>query len=172
MRRLIFIFLFLPFILMGQDADVSGKELYKTNCKACHAIDQKLVGPALKGVTERREIDWLYSFIKHSGQMIKEGDPIANELFLEFNQVPMPDQNLSNEEIDRILAYIKTESAPKDASANPIQRPYEEPLTAEMKQLQFTSYTFWIIFTLFVIALFATFYYLTITTDTYNEDEQ
>lgn len=37
-----------------------GKKLYEANnCGSCHALDKKVVGPALRGVTERRSEEWL-----------------------------------------------------------------------------------------------------------------
>src|SRR5699024_7244178 len=102
---LVFIFtgmLMIIFIQQGT-SQIDGKALFRTNCAACHAMNQNLVGPALEGVTERRDSAWLYSFIKNSQAMIQDGDPIAVELFNKFNQVPMPPQNLTNEEIGSIL---------------------------------------------------------------------
>ena len=52
---LVFLFLF-SFNLSAQDADVAnGEKLFKSTCAACHRLDKKLVGPALKGITEKRE---------------------------------------------------------------------------------------------------------------------
>ena len=34
----------------GQDADpVKGKALFNSNCAACHKLDKKMTGPAIKG---------------------------------------------------------------------------------------------------------------------------
>ena len=41
-------------------AQIDGEELYKTNCTACHVMtDKRLVGPGLKGVTDKYSKDWL-----------------------------------------------------------------------------------------------------------------
>lgn len=87
-------------------------------CAACHTIGKgKLVGPDLKGVNERHDKEWLHSFIRSSQTMVKNGDPIAVKLFEENNKIPMPDNNLTDEQIDNILAYIENydESAPAAA---------------------------------------------------------
>ena len=40
---------------------IAGEALYKSNCAACHKLDKKGVGPALRNVAEKYERDWLYS---------------------------------------------------------------------------------------------------------------
>lgn len=76
-------------------------------CAACHTIGGgKLIGPDLQGVTERRSEEWLLSFIRSSQTMINNGDEAAVALFEEYNKIPMPDNNLSDEQIKGILAYI------------------------------------------------------------------
>ncbi|MCB0804280.1 MAG: c-type cytochrome [Bacteroidales bacterium] len=89
-------------------------------CSACHTIGKgKLIGPDLKGVTERHDREWLYSFIRSSQTMIKNGDPTAVKLFEEYNKIPMPDNNLTDEQIEGILTYIENydESAVTSATA-------------------------------------------------------
>ena len=62
-------------------ADISaGQALFDTNCKTCHRVHQKLVGPALAGVYDRApSIDWIKSFIKNSSAVIASGDEYANK---------------------------------------------------------------------------------------------
>ena len=55
--------------LSAQDA-TNGKKLFKANCAACHKLDKKLVGPPLKGISEKRENKWLKSWIKNSAELI------------------------------------------------------------------------------------------------------
>lgn len=77
-------------------------------CKACHNLDgPQLIGPNLAGITERREQDWLIRFIRNSQEMIQAGDPIAVQVFEEYNKIPMPPHNLSDEQIIDILLYIE-----------------------------------------------------------------
>lgn len=88
-----------------------GEGLFKGNCTTCHAIHEKVIGPALKNVHQRRPIEWLYAFIKNSQKVIQSGDEYAVNLYNEYNQVQMTSFNFKNEEILSILAYIKSESA-------------------------------------------------------------
>ena len=86
----------------------AGKELFNSLCAACHKPYSNSIGPALHGVTERREMDWLYSWIKNSAAMIASGDAQANEIYNEWGQTAMPAfPQLSNNEIDNILAYVE-----------------------------------------------------------------
>ena len=106
--------------LSAQEADVAnGEKLFKSTCAACHRLDKKLVGPALKGVTEKRDQDWLISWIKDSPGMIKSGDKLAIQVFEENNKLPMiANPQLSDQDIIDILAYTDGKPvAAKDAPA-------------------------------------------------------
>jgi len=83
-------------------------------CGACHTIGKgRLVGPDLKGITEKRDEAWLISFIRASQTMVKAGDAEAVKIFDEY-KIPMPDNNLTDEQIKGILNYIKNyKEAPK-----------------------------------------------------------
>ena len=98
---------FASFSLGAQEADVqAGKKLFNANCAACHKLNKKAVGPALKGVSAKYDREWLYSWIKNSAAMIKDGDPQAVAVWEEYNKVAMNAfPLLSNTDIDNILAY-------------------------------------------------------------------
>ena len=95
-------------VTAGADA-AAGEALFKANCAACHKLYNRAVGPALFGVSERHEQDWLYKWIKNSQAMVASGDPDAVAIFNEFNGTPMtPFPQLSNADIDNIIAYTDT----------------------------------------------------------------
>ncbi len=98
----------------AQDGDpVAGEAIFKSNCAACHKLDKKGVGPALRGVADKYEKEWLYQWVKNSQGLIKSGDSKAVALFAENNNSVMTSfPALSNEDIDNILAYS---SQPKPA---------------------------------------------------------
>lgn len=97
--------------VLAQDP-AKGKELFNANCAACHKLDKKMTGPALRGVADKYDKEWLYKWINNSGELIKSGDAQAVKLFEEWNKVPMTAfPQLSNEDIDNILAYT-SEPAP------------------------------------------------------------
>lgn len=85
---------------------IVGKKLFNANCAACHKLNKKAVGPALRGVTAKYEREWLYSWIKNSAAMIKSGDAQAVAIWEEYNRTAMNAfPQLSNADIDNILAY-------------------------------------------------------------------
>ncbi|WP_236613987.1 c-type cytochrome [Nafulsella turpanensis] len=87
---------------------LSGKEIFAGNCTACHSIGGgDILGPDLAGVTERREADWIKSFITNSQQMIAAGDEVAAELFNKYNKIPMPPHKFSDEELNNLLSYLE-----------------------------------------------------------------
>jgi cytochrome c2 len=102
-----------------------GEKIFKDNCKACHRINEKMVGPALAGVTERHDSLWLVSWIKNSSKMIADGDPMAVALFKEYNNVQMTSfTSLTDEDLKNLLAYLKLVS---ETPAEPM------PSTAEVE---------------------------------------
>ncbi|MBX5439128.1 MAG: cytochrome c [Thermoflavifilum sp.] len=95
----------------AESAVEKGQELFQANCSACHRIHEKLIGPPLAGVTKIRSKEWLYNWIRNSQAVINSGDTAAINLYKEYNQVQMtPFPQLSNEDIDNILAYIDSQS--------------------------------------------------------------
>ena len=80
--------------------------MFKSNCAACHKLDKRGVGPALRNIDEKYDREWLYKWIKNSQGLIKSGDSKAVALFKEYNNSVMTSfPALSNKDIDNILAY-------------------------------------------------------------------
>lgn len=94
---------------LDEELVAMGKETYSNKgCVACHSIGKgKLVGPDLLGVTERRDNEWLTKWLKNPDEMLKT-DPIAKEMLKEY-MVPMPNQGLSDKEVEALIAYMKYE---------------------------------------------------------------
>lgn len=87
-------------------AQDSGAALFQQRCAQCHSIGHgRLVGPDLKGITSQRSVAWLHRFISHPQQFAQGGDADAKALLAKY-KIPMPDQDLSNGQIDAILQYI------------------------------------------------------------------
>lgn len=83
-----------------------GATLYKP-CAACHSIGGgKMIGPDLKGVTKRRSNDWLVQFILSSTKLVKSGDAEAVALFKQYNNIPMPDNALTVDQVNLIIKHI------------------------------------------------------------------
>ena len=84
-----------------------GKKLFVQLCSACHMPEQKLIGPAPKDILERRSPEWVLNMILNPVEML-EKDPIAKQLLIEANGVPMANQNVSEEDAKKILEYFRT----------------------------------------------------------------
>ena len=105
--------------LFAQEGDpVKGKSLFNANCAACHQLDKKMTGPALRNVetrlseTEGLDRVWLNSWIRNSAALIKSGDAYANKIYAEYNGSAMTAfPQFSDEDIDNILAYTAKEKA-------------------------------------------------------------
>jgi len=100
----------------AQDADPKkGKELFNSLCAACHKRYKKATGPALFGVTERHDVEWIYKWVKNSSALIASGDAEAIAIYEEYNKTPMNAfPQLSNADIDNILAYVMEPKATPD----------------------------------------------------------
>ncbi len=106
------IFLFTISISASAQNTEEGEKLYKANCTACHHIDNKLIGPALRGVSDKYSEEWLIKWIKNSAEMIAAGDPDAIAIWEEYNKSPMTAfPYFSDDDVRNILAYI--EQAPE-----------------------------------------------------------
>lgn len=84
-----------------------GEEVYNMNCTACHKVDKKFIGPAPKGILERRTPEWVMNMILNPEEMTQK-DPLAHDLLLEYNGSPMANQNMSEEQARQMVEYFRT----------------------------------------------------------------
>ncbi|PJJ47968.1 cytochrome c3 family protein [Hymenobacter chitinivorans] len=95
----------------GDAAAISaGAALFTQNCAQCHAINDVVVGPALKDVHKRRPISWLIPWVKNSSKVVASGDEYAVKLFNQYQKQQMPSFQLSDAEITSIISYVAAES--------------------------------------------------------------
>lgn len=102
----------------GGDAE-KGKALFTNNCAQCHAVTEEVVvGPGLKGVRTRTPgVDWVHKWVRNPSVVIATGDPYAVQVYNKFNKIQMSAfPNLTDADIDGILAYIDQASAPAQAT--------------------------------------------------------
>jgi len=84
-----------------------GKLDFESKCFACHSMGHgKKLGPDLAGVTKRRSEEWLEHWLKSPEKML-QSDADAKAMLKEYNNIPMPNQNLSDAEIRQYLKYFK-----------------------------------------------------------------
>jgi mono/diheme cytochrome c family protein len=110
------------FVGHSQDglAQQSGEQIFNTTCFACHTIGGgRLVGPDLANVHERRSQEWLERFVISAQSMIDSGDAEAVAVFAEYNELPMPDSFLSEEQSRQVLSYIELRSSSQATATAP-----------------------------------------------------
>jgi len=107
-----------PAATAGGDA-VKGKELFNANCAACHNLDKKMTGPALRGISAKYDMAWIYKWVSNSSALIKSGDAKAVKVFEENNKTVMTAfPQLSTADVDNIIAYT-SEPKPEAPAALP-----------------------------------------------------
>lgn len=87
-------------------------DFFKQNCNSCHWIGGgRLIGPDLKGVSERKEREWLIQFILDPKAMIDAGDPYALQLQKEANGVIMLTvPGMTKQRAEALLDFIDEQS--------------------------------------------------------------
>lgn len=111
----------------------AGKKLFEENCTSCHYFGKKGQGPALSGVTGRRQEAWLKQWIKQADKMIAAGDPIATQLAKDYAPNVMTNfEWMTDAQIGDIIAYLKTN--PTDVIADPVP-----PIDGEKKVVPLES---------------------------------
>ena len=94
----------------GPDS-LAGKALFQKNCTSCHAVQTRVIGPALRNVFDLHSEAWIIKFVRSSQTVIKSGDTSAVNLFAQYNKTVMPDHpDLSDQDIKNIISYIRNES--------------------------------------------------------------
>lgn len=83
-----------------------GEQIFQAKCVACHKLDERFVGPPLRGVTRRRRPEWIMNMILNPEGMIRE-DPIARQMVQEYNGAIMANQGLTEEEARALLEFFR-----------------------------------------------------------------
>lgn len=85
-----------------------GQELFLKKCTTCHSLDQKKIGSALRGITNRRTPEWIMNMMLNPDGMINE-NKAAKKLFEEM-KVRMNPQDVNEADARKILEYLRTEN--------------------------------------------------------------
>jgi nitrite reductase (NO-forming) len=98
-----------------------GKLAFESKCLACHSIGQgRKLGPDLAGVSKQRDAAWLTRWLKSPETMLQT-DEHAKQMLKESNNIPMPNQNLSDAEIREFIKYFQWyDSQPAAAKPAPM----------------------------------------------------
>lgn len=92
---------------IDQTMATHGADIFKKMCAACHRTDKKFIGPAVKNILSRRSPEWVMNMILNPEEMVQK-DPLAKALLIEFNNAPMANQYLSQEDARALLEYFRT----------------------------------------------------------------
>lgn len=92
---------------IDEELAAQGEAKFNAICIACHMVDQRMIGPAMEGVYERRSPEWVMNMILNPEGMLKE-DPIAKALLKEYNNAIMLNQNLTEDEARAVAEYLRT----------------------------------------------------------------
>lgn len=95
----------------------TGETLFRTRCSSCHNFVEDGVGPNLRNVTQLRDRNWLTRWIKEPDKMLAEKDPLAIALKQKY-RIVMPNLRLNDQDVEKLLSYIETESNRLDIANN------------------------------------------------------
>jgi mono/diheme cytochrome c family protein/Na+-transporting methylmalonyl-CoA/oxaloacetate decarboxylase gamma subunit len=113
-------FLFLFVISFNTAFAQDAEKLFKQNCAVCHSLGKnKITGPGMEGIGTRAPSDeWLFKWIKNNKEVIKSGDAYAKKILAENNGADMTTfTDLSDADINALIAYIKNPPAKKEVAA-------------------------------------------------------
>ncbi|MER3498373.1 MAG: cytochrome C [Chitinophagaceae bacterium] len=111
-RKIVLLFLSVCFLLSINVFAQDGKQLFQSNCAACHAITSDLTGPKLENLLNRDpyngDMKKIVNWVQHAAD-IQDKDPYYKQLKAKFNNVPMPSfPGLSEKQIEAIVNYVST----------------------------------------------------------------
>lgn len=69
-----------------------GTDIFETKCSACHKLDERYVGPALRGVTQRRTPEYIMNMVLDTETMIENDDTV--KCLLQTFLMKMPNQSV------------------------------------------------------------------------------
>jgi mono/diheme cytochrome c family protein len=96
----------------ASDAQMKRGKMLWTNrgCSSCHGIGKLNAGPDLAGLEQRRSQEWIVKWLKDTDVMLAS-DSTAQAMLAEWKGIRMPKQNMSDQDIQAILAYLRAEEA-------------------------------------------------------------
>ena len=92
---------------INKELAAKGEASFNMICTACHMTDQRMIGPVMVGIYDRRSPEWVMNMMLNPDGMLKE-DPIAQALLKEYNNMIMTNQNLSEQDAREIAEYLRT----------------------------------------------------------------
>lgn len=97
------------------DLAKQGQATFQAKCTACHKLDQRFVGPALDGVSLRRQPEWIMNMILNPNEMTQK-DEVAKDLLGTY-ATQMANMSLTKEEARAVLEYFRQNDSSKEKKA-------------------------------------------------------
>jgi mono/diheme cytochrome c family protein len=96
-----------------------GKSLWNAKgCMGCHTIGKgRAAGPDLMGVLDRRSLDWVQRWL-HDPTPMLQSDSTAIALMAQFNNTKMPNLQLTDEEVNALIAYVADQGSKMAAKSH------------------------------------------------------
>ena len=111
-----------------------GEQIFKANCTSCHVMGEtKLIGPGLKGVTDRRKKEWLKKWINSSSDFIASGDPDAIAIYEEYDKVAMTSYYFEDDDFESLYAYLQNPPVKKEVVAGDVILAQEDGMKTSSK---------------------------------------
>ncbi len=82
-----------------------GEEIYTTKCAICHKLDERFTAPPLGQVLSRRTPEFVMNMMLNPDEMVKQ-HPEVKAMLAEYF-VPMPNQNVTEDEARAVLEYLR-----------------------------------------------------------------
>lgn len=95
---------------VNSGAAEKGEVLFSTQCASCHkSTTERLIGPGLKGITEKRTPEWILNMITNPEENLKK-EPLGKALREEYKAV-MPYMGTTDEEAKSVLEFLRQNDA-------------------------------------------------------------
>ena len=90
-----------------KDKIKTGLSVFTNKCLLCHELDANKVGPPLRNATKTYSPEFILNMIVNPVEMQKSNATVK-ELFKKYNNVPMPDQKISQQDALAIYEYLRS----------------------------------------------------------------
>jgi cytochrome c len=85
----------------------TGLSIFNNKCLLCHELDNIKIGPPLRNVAKDNSPEFVLNMIVNPLEMQKSNNTVK-ELMKKYNNVPMPDQKISQEDALTIFEYLRS----------------------------------------------------------------
>lgn len=86
-----------------------GRKIFEMKCEMCHTMNNRIVGPPLGDIMERRSAAFVMNMILNPQEMTNK-HPEGQKLLREYMTI-MPFQNVQRDEARAIVEYLRTQTA-------------------------------------------------------------